>query len=266
MRKHHGTLIHRSKDSIGTIEIVDDGYTRSLYFGNATRQSAADLSRPGYLVLTYTRAMMSSLLFQSSHRKVLLIGLGGGSLAKFLLCHFPGCSIDAIECREQIVHLAHSYFELPEDPRLHIHIADGVDFVQNAAAISSDRYDLILIDAYHDAGMDDNMGDQRFLQACQTLMTKNGLLTINLWARDRPSYLRTRQSLHRCFGAKPLLLPAEGTTNVIALAFNQAVHSDPLKTIEVHAKPLEELTGLELRKFSRMLRKQNTPLLQRFFQ
>ena len=266
MRKHHGTLIHRSKDSFGTIEIVDDGYTRSLYFGNAVRQSAADLSRPGYLVLTYTRAMMSSLLFQSAPHNVLLIGLGGGSLAKFILCHFPGCTVDAIECREQVVQLAHSHFQLPEVPRLHIHIADGVEFVQNRAIITSSQYDLILVDAYHDAGMDDNMGDQRFLQACHTLLTDDGLLAINLWARDRPSYLRTRQALHHCFGTKPLLLPAEGTTNIIAMALNRAGHTDdPLKSVETHAKPLEELTGLELRKFSRMLHKQNASLLHRFF-
>ena len=100
MRKYHGTVIHRSQDSRGVIEVVDDGCTRSLHFGNAVRQSAMDLNRPEYLVLTYTRAMMSCLLFKPTPCKVLLIGLGGGSLAKFLLHHIPNCTIDAVELRE----------------------------------------------------------------------------------------------------------------------------------------------------------------------
>ena len=265
MRRYHGTLVHRSKDSRGTIEIVDDGLTRSLHFGNAVRQSATDLSRPEYLVLTYTRAMMSGLLFQPAPCHALLIGLGGGSLAKFILHHFPRCTIDAIEHRGLVVSLAHGYFQLPEDRRLRVHVMDGVEFVQHIVSVTPAHYDLILIDAYHDAGMDDNMAEQRFLHTCRELLTHDGLLAINLWGRDRPRYHRSRQALHQCFGARPLLLPAEGTTNIIAMALNRAAPKSRLKAAETHAKALEDLTGLELRRFSRMLRKHNGTLLQRIF-
>lgn len=265
MRKYHGTLIHRSKDSHGTIEVVDDGITRSLHFGNAVRQSATDLSRPEHLVLTYTRAMMSSLLFRPSPCNVLLIGLGGGSLAKFILHHFPHCTVDAIEHRELVVRLAHGYFLLPEDQRLRIHIADGSGFVQHMASSCSGRYDLILIDAYHDAGMDDNMGEQQFLHACHTLLTTDGLLAINLWGRDRPRYNQTRRTLQQCFSAKPLLLPAEGTTNIIAMALRRADHKGSLKAAGTHAKTLEDQTGLELVRLSRTLLKRNGTVVDRFF-
>jgi spermidine synthase len=265
MRKYHGTLVHRSKDHHGTIEIVDDGITRSLHFGNPVRQSAADLSRPEYLVLTYTRAMMSCLLFQPAPRQVLMVGLGGGSLAKFILHHFPHCSLDAIEHRELVVSLAHGYFQLPEDRRLRIHVADGVEYVENRVSAGPAQYDLILIDAYHEGGMDDNMGEQRFLHSCRTLLSRDGLLAINLWGRDRARFHRTRQALQRCFGARPLLLPAEGTTNVIALALNCAASSNRLKTMATHANSLEDITGLELKRLSRMLRKHNGSLLQRIF-
>jgi spermidine synthase len=265
MRKYHGTVIHHSQDSHGTIEVVDDGYTRSMHFGNAIRQSAMDVSRPEYLVLTYTRAMMSSLLFGPSPRRVLLIGLGGGSLAKFIWHHFPQCNIDVVEHRELVVKLAHGYFFLPEEQRLRIHIADGTEFVQRQAHSSPGSYDLILIDAYNDAGMDDNMAEQLFLQACHLLLSADGLLAINLWGRDQPRYSRVLRTLQRCFATKPLLLPAEGTTNIIAMASRRANYKNTLKATEARAKLLEDLTGVELVRFSRTLRKQYGSLLNRIF-
>ena len=263
MRKYHGTLIHRSQDSHGIIEVVDDGYTRSMHFGNAIRQSAMDLSRPEYLVLTYIRAMTSSLLFAPSPRRVLLIGLGGGSLAKFILHHFPQCSIDAVEHRELVVKLAHAYFFLPEEQRLRIHFADGAEFVHHQSLSSPGSYDLILVDAYNDAGMDDNMAEQLFIQACHLLLSADGLLAINLWGRDQPRYSRAQRTLQRCFAAKPLFLPAEGTTNIIAMASRRANYKNTLKATEARAKLLEDRTGVELVRFSRTLRKQYSSLLNR---
>ena len=265
MRKYHGTVIHRSRDSRGTIEVVDDGYTRSMHFGNAIRQSAMDLSRPEYLVLTYTRAMTSSLLFGPSPRRVLLVGLGSGSLAKFIWHHFPLCNIDAIEHRELVVKLAHGYFFLPEGQRLRIHVEDGAKFVQHQALSSPGSYDLILIDAYNDAGMDDNMAEQLFLQACHILLSADGLLAINLWGRDQPRYSRAQRTLQQCFATKPLLLSAEGTTNIIAMALRRANYKNQLKATEARAKLLEDRTGVEFVRFSRALRKQNGSLLSRVF-
>lgn len=265
MRKYHGSIIHLSQDRFGIIEIVEDNLTRSLHFGNAVRQSAMDLSRPEHLVLTYTRAMMGGLLLQSSPRNVLLIGLGGGSLAKFLLRYFPKCTIDAVEHREQVVKLAHGYFLLPEDPRLRIHIDDGDAFVQREGSASSDRYDLILVDAFDSAGMADDMGQSPFLDACRTLLTPEGLLVTNLWGSDRPRYTNVRRRLRSCFDANPLLLPAEGTTNVIAMALRRPGSKKLLKTIDRRAKPLEVQTGLEFVKLAHALRRQNGSLMDLLF-
>ena len=265
MRKYHATVVHRSQDALGIIEVVDAGYSRSLHFGNALRQSAMDLSRPQHLVLNYTRAMMSGLLFRPSPRKILLIGLGGGSLAKFILHHFPRCTIDAIEHRELVVKLAYGFFLLPEDRRLLIHIADGAEFVQRMAASSSSRYDLILVDAYNNAGMDDRMGEATFINNCYALLDAEGLLVINLWGRDQPIYNRVRRILQQCFAAKPLLLPSEGTTNVIAMATSGVNHKNLMKSAERRAGLLEQQTGLELVRFYRTLRKHNDSLLKRIF-
>src|SRR3569833_4622148 len=98
MRKYHGKLVHRSRDADGPLEVVDDGLTRTLHFGNDTRQSTMALADPVHLMLVYTRAMMSCLLFQPAPRRVLLFGLGGGTLDKFNQQYIPSSKVEAEEC------------------------------------------------------------------------------------------------------------------------------------------------------------------------
>ena len=78
------------------LEVIDDDITRTLYFGSRAKQSSMLLAHPTVLVLTYTQAMLAALLFQPAPRSALVIGLGGGSLPKFLFHHFPDCQVRAV--------------------------------------------------------------------------------------------------------------------------------------------------------------------------
>ena len=66
------------------LEVVEERGMRVLHLGSQAIQSAMRLTRPWDLELAYTRAMMGFLLFNSTPQDVLMIGLGGGSLAKFI--------------------------------------------------------------------------------------------------------------------------------------------------------------------------------------
>src|SRR5512138_3544669 len=92
MQRYDGHLVHRTQDELGPIEVVEDTLYRSLHFGTEPKQSSMLLGDPLALVLSYTRSMTTALLFVPQVRRVLLIGLGGGSLAKFILHHIPGCA------------------------------------------------------------------------------------------------------------------------------------------------------------------------------
>lgn len=256
MRKYHGKLIHRSRDAEGAIEVVDDSLTRTLHFGNDVRQSTMVLCDPVHLALVYTRAMMSCLLFQPDPKHVLLVGLGGGSLAKFFLHYFPRCNVDAVERRADVVKVAHGYFQLPEAPRLQVHVDDASHFMRRHAL---HRYDLIFLDAYDAEGMASGSADSDFLAACRNRLAPHSLLVMNLWARDRRHYKYVYTHLSECFGEKPLRLPSEGGTNIITLSGRRPLARLNLKSLPAHVKPLEERTGIELAKFAHALRKHNDP-------
>ena len=97
------------------------------------------LSDPDQLHSLYARAMMAWLLFKDQPGEVLMIGLGGGSLAKFLLQRFEDCKIKVLEYRRGVVKIARSHFSLPLDPRLKIKIGDGGHYVRQKSLTLADE-------------------------------------------------------------------------------------------------------------------------------
>ena len=72
-----------------TVEVSEQDGIRSMHLGSDTVQSSMRLDDPSALVLSYTRAMMAFLLFRPRPAHLLMLGLGGGSLPKFVYKHFP---------------------------------------------------------------------------------------------------------------------------------------------------------------------------------
>src|SRR5882724_6370671 len=77
--------------------IVDNGRRRFLHFDFDAVQSAMETQDPHKLTLAYTRKMMAFLLFKRDPGRILLLGLGGGSLAKFCYKHLGSVALTAIE-------------------------------------------------------------------------------------------------------------------------------------------------------------------------
>jgi Spermine/spermidine synthase. len=111
----------------------------------------------------------------------LIIGLGGGSLTKHLLHHFPDCRLKVVEYRESVVKIARSHFGLPLDPRLKVIIDDGAKYVRQRTESQSEQYSLMFVDAFDHEGMAPSISNHAFFDACKMLLKKDGMLVINLW-------------------------------------------------------------------------------------
>lgn len=254
MRLYDGTLVYRTKDDDGMIEVVDDPVYRSLHFGSPPRQSSMLLRDPLYLALSYTRAMTAALLFHEAPQRVLLVGLGGGSLAKFLLHHLPDCRIDAVETRQAVVQVAHDHFSLPQDPRLSVHIGDGGSFIRN----STDSYDLIFIDAFLGNGIARSVCGISFMQACRQRLNAGGILSMNLWNGDFINAREMLEDIRSSFDGSVLQLPVDGKDNTIALALNGGNIKKRLRQLGERADALGQRTAVEFGALAKQLRKQNS--------
>jgi spermidine synthase len=143
-----GRLEHEEVSAFSQIRVRRDGDVRALTFvrdnGQEVVQSRVNLTAPHTLLSPYARGMFASYLYQPQPRRVLIIGLGGGAMVRFLTHHEPQVHIDAVEIDPAVVRLADEYFGVRSGGNVSVHTADGVTFVETTA----ERYDLILMDAF----------------------------------------------------------------------------------------------------------------------
>ena len=261
MQKYDGAVIHRTHDDDGIVEVVQNGMTLSMHFGTTARQSCMSLVDPDRLELPYIRAMMSCLLFKSDPQTILIIGLGGGSLAKFLLRQFTHCRIQVVESRPSVTRVAYAYFRLPEDPRVSIRIGDGCRFVTEATGKS--EFDLILVDAYDDKGMAHSINRPVFFDSCAQLVSPDGVLSMNLWGNQRDVLDQSMDQLNQSFGHRVLNLPVKGRANIIGLGLSNGIERMPLKALQQRADQLALHLGLDMPSFLRQIKRHNRSAMKR---
>ncbi len=265
MYKYNGQLVHQLHDEEGVIEIVDNDGVRALHFGSHSRQSTILLSDPDRLHSLYARAMMGLLLFHDSPQDVLMIGLGGGTLTKYLLQQFPDCKIKVIEYRRGVLKVARSHFGLPLDPRLKVRIGCGAEYVCQQSLSHRQQHDLVMIDAFDHQGMAPEVSSERFFDGCKTLLTDNGMLAINLWGTNKDLFQQVAWNLGRVFDWRILFLPVRKRGNIIGFAFNDGMPRPSFKAIQQKARQLEHQYQLEFPVFVQDIKRNNSKIFNRVF-
>lgn len=172
-----GHLIFDTYDSYGEIRVIEQGAKRLLAFGPGDEQSACLKENPAALVFDYTQAMLLSLLYTDNPRKVLLVGLGAGSLATCLHTHYSACQLTAIELRQTVIDVAYRYFGLPRSKRLRVLCEEGLIGLQSL----SKQQDIIFSDIYLHEGMHSNQRNREYIQRCAQLLKPTGILVTNCW-------------------------------------------------------------------------------------
>lgn len=240
-----------------TVEVTEQRGIRQLHLGTGAIQSAMRVNRPWDLELAYTRAMMSYLLFVSEPKDVLMIGLGGGSLAKFIRKHRPQTRITAVEISAQVAAAARNHFALPEnDEYLEVIIGDGTEYI----FAHPESADVILLDGF-DAGCQvEDLATLAFYKACKRALKPGGVLVVNLWGRD-PEFVTWFSRLVAAFDGQVAWLPIMGKVNVIAIAVRDENGAEKLTTCRPE-QPGKNW-ALDLPMFARELRWANdvAPLL-----
>lgn len=263
MEKTDGRLIYQGHDDDGIIEVVEQNGVRSLHFGSAARQSSLRLADPERLELAYLRAMNAWMLFKEVPERVLLLGLGGGSLARHLLYHFPNCRLLAVETRRDVVKVARSHFGLPLDPRLKVIVDDAGGYVRGRAETLRGAFGLLFVDIFDHEGMSPSLSNIAFFDACKALLQDDGMLIANLWGNDMDLFTRYEDWLHAAFDQRVLMLPINDYDNVIAFAFNKNVPRLSMKALRAKAAALEHAYPIEFSSFLHTLNKANPGTLHR---
>lgn len=108
--------------------------------------------------------------------RVLVIGAGDGGVVREL-CRYPEVKhIDLVEIDEMVVQVCREF--LPQtackldDPRVHIHYADGLKFVRRR----EDEYDLIIVDSTDPFGPGEGLFTKEFYGNCYKALHEEGIM------------------------------------------------------------------------------------------
>jgi spermidine synthase len=160
-----------------------EGGRRTLEFTPGDIQSAMRLSRPHALVLAYARAMMCFTLFVPRPTHILMVGLGGGSMAKFCRRHFPEARITVLELRADVIALRDTFLVPPDDERFQVIHADAAEWM--ATPPFDACFDVIVVDGFDAAGLPPSLSSRPFYEACRRRLQPAGVLVANVFSYDR---------------------------------------------------------------------------------
>ena len=226
------------------IDISEEAGVRYLHFGSSWIQGAMRIARPFALELEYTREMMVPLLLHDDDwpRNVLQVGLGAGSVTRFLYRHRPLARLTVIEIEPRVEAAARQFFKLPDDPaRIDIRYGDGADFM-----IDSDQtWDLILIDGFDADARTGRLDSLPFYLNCRARLATNGLLCVNLLSR-RKDFTKSVARLEQAFDGRAIAFPSCDSGNAIALSAIAVSPAPTLEDLKTAARHLKQTTGLNL--------------------
>ena len=231
--------------TLGRPFIIDYGRTRNLFLTIESVQSSMRLDEPDALVAPYTRKMMAFLLFIPAPRHVLMIGLGGGSLAKFCYRHLPHTRISVVEINPDVIALREAFAIPDDDQRFEIVNDDAAKFLAKGRV----RPDIILVDAFDAAGVAPSLASSDFYKRASQCMTPEGVLVMNL-AGDKTRYAAHIESLRSAFPESIRLVPVDGDDNVLVFACRNRQMAELPDFLSNRAHHLERGLGLQ---FSRYL-------------
>ena len=229
-------LLYEGQTMSGLTRVTEDLHgVRTLRFGkHGPRQSVVKMGDLVYLGLPYARSAMIGLAFTQQLDRILVLGVGAGSIPMFLHKYYLDVQIDVVDIDPQIIALAKQYFNFLEDDLLHAYAEDGRTFIENVQK----PYDLIFLDAYSAAGIPKHLATKEFLRSLKKALKPSGVIIANMWSTPKvnPLYrsmLRTYQDVFH--GVYTLRVATAGNKIVIALPKLRVV---PINSIAQRAQQI----------------------------
>ena len=224
---------------------------RTLHVGGEAIQSSMRIEDPYALALDYTRCMMAFLLFHPEPSEALMIGLGGGSLAKFFYRRLRPTRVRVVELDARVVAAAREHFALPPDgARLKVEVGDG------AEALEPECCDVLIVDAFEDELHVPRLASPEFYDGAFIALAEPGALVVN-FMDDDPKLDLTLERLERAFGGAVLAMPALYDPNILVFALKGAAQRVAWSPLRERAAELESRFGLPFRRYVSRLRVMN---------
>jgi spermidine synthase len=176
-------------------------------------ESVTNLRDPDDLPVHYTRSMTTALAYPETPGKILMIGLGGGSISTYLGRAMADVTIDTVEIDPGVINAAKRYFGIRENGRVKYLAGDGRVFLNR----NKQLYDLILVDAYHGGYVPFHLLTKEFYALLKQRLAPGGAAAFNIHDGTK-LYLSTIKTLKEVFPTVHLYPSGEGEVTMVATA------------------------------------------------
>ncbi|MFK8047447.1 MAG: hypothetical protein AB8B81_03320 [Halioglobus sp.] len=228
-------LLYTEQGSNHTIAVYARDNLRWMRFDDSEIQSVYDRSKPWHPFASYCKSMLAALCFCPEPKRVLNLGLGGGTFERFFAAKLPNIKMTTVESCPTVIKLAKRYFQLPS--KIEIIQSSGWDFVRS----SQTKFDMIFIDLFDETGHLHCVEEAKFYEDLALTTTDSGILVIDISPQEQDALLSILLSIRAVFyhvhlctdlessnmilicSRKPLPEPAEALTRAAQLSHSMDI-------------------------------------------
>ena len=222
--------------------VLDDGVAKALHFTHGELQSRMLMHSPWLLEVDYTRTMMGFLLFKPAPAHIGMIGLGGGSIAKFCYRYLPASRMTVLEINPHVIALRHAFQVPGDDQRFQVIAADGAMFLHTEAP----QFEVLLVDGFDHQGQPAALCSQQFYDDCFAALPLDGVLVVNLHY-DHPDYPLLVERISRSFSGNAVEILSLEKSNSLVFARKGQVISPRAFSLARSLAALDKEARIELR-------------------
>jgi spermidine synthase len=164
------------------LRVTQSDGVRRLQFrrsGTEYEESAIDVRHPLRFAMDYYRLMFAGFAHQPDPKRILFLGLGGGTMSMAMRHYFPDARIDNIELDPDVLAVARKYFGFVADGRMRVFVRDGRVQVRRLLREKA-KYDLIFADAFRGGYIPYHLTTKEFMESLQEILTPDGVVVSNL--------------------------------------------------------------------------------------
>jgi spermidine synthase len=206
------------------IQVYDENGKRMLSF-NGSRETTMSLTNPLAGHFEYTEYFQMPWLWNHDIKRVLMVGLGGGSTQRAYQHYYTNVMVDTAEIDPVVVEVAKKYFTVQETPRLKIHINDGRVFLRQTTNV----YDVILMDAYsttrYGSSLPRQLVTKEFFTLASRHLSTNGVFAYNVIGQIQGYRATLIGAMYRTLSEvfpRVYMFPAVESQNVVFVATKSA--------------------------------------------
>jgi spermidine synthase len=247
-------LIHHQKDRGMTVDVFEKDNLRWLSFGDNSIQSIIDLDDPGSLHSPVYRAMLAVLLFTPTPERVLLLGTGGGVLARYFHHRQTAIQGDAVEISGVVAEIARQFFDFPaQDQGWRTVISDAQEYIYQ----SEQHYDLVFLDIAEKELSPSWVFEPDFLDHCRKRLGEEGALVLNIIPKDAEFFSKALWNIRQAFDLYTVCLSVPEHKNILVFAFNGLPQYSNISILDQRVPTLVEQWGMEFDQFLMRMKEVN---------